>query len=752
MFDADGRLKVLDFGLVKLFESDIETDKTTGPHSDTAEGKVLGTAAYMSPEQAEGDKVDHRTDVFSLGIIFYEMLTGDKPFTGKTSISTLSSILRDTPTPLSDIKPALPRHLSRILRRCLEKDPGRRFQTVQDLRNDLEDLKEETLSDSAAASTEHAAPADRRPTKDRGGAGSLLKFGVPVVVVAIAAIAFLMMRGPEQVVEEANRTMRLAVLPFENLGNADDEYFADGITDEITAKLSGIDGLAVISRASARKYKGTDKGTQVIGSELGVDYLLEGTIRWDKSGTREKVRITPQLINVADDSHLWAQNYEREIDEIFAVQADIAREIASALDVTIGSGSDIEEATPPTENVAAYQAYLRAVKRDEEDKDGLRLSIELLDRAVAMDPAFAIAWAELSINHSAMYHFGFDRTPSRLESARTTADRAREIAPDLVDAYLAQGYYHYWGNKDYDRALDAIDVAERIVPNEARVVELKSFVLRRQGKVEESLVYMERGFELDPQNAITSRDIAFTLTMLGRYDEAVSFYERAIDISPDFWSSYWQAAGMYITLGDTTHARSTLQRAPGDHDDEWEREVMPLRFRLRDYDEIIRRGSATPDEMLWQQERTFPVAMWVGLSYEQKGDNAEAERYFEMALARIKQEIERLPDDNRLHSALGEVYATLGRKEEAIRHGLHGKELMTVAMDFLNSTERIWDMARIYARVGEPDLALDELEYLLKNPTGTTIYNVKFETGFDRLRDHPRYQDLMSRYALKRRG
>jgi serine/threonine protein kinase/TolB-like protein/Tfp pilus assembly protein PilF len=751
MFDADGRLKVLDFGLAKLMEPDVDPDDTVGPDSNTAEGKVLGTAAYMSPEQAEGSKVDLRSDVFSLGIIFYEMVTGKRPFYGKTSISTISAILKDDPVSITDLKPLLPRHLGRVIRRCLSKDPGRRFQTVLDVHNELLELQDELRSESLESGTDIDRSAIRDRTEARAGSGAaspagggrLLKFLIPTGVVVIAAVLILMFLQRSTPDEASAGVMRLAVLPFENLGSPDDDYFADGITDAITARLAGIPGLAVISRASAKKYKNTEKDLQTVGSELGVDYILEGTIRWDKSGGHEKVRITPRLIDVSQDVQLWADNYVREIDEIFTVQADIAKQIAGALDVALAGGSDTQA---PTDNVDAYQAYLRALDHDEEDMEGVRLSIDLLEKATGLDPTFALAWAELSRNHSAMYHFGYERTQEHLDAARNAADRAMAIDPTLADAHIARAYYHYWGYRDYDRALEALDFAETLAPNESRVFEVKSYVLRRQGKFEEALDYMKRASELDPQNAILIRDVALTLETLRRYGEAYPFYERALAIAPDYNATYTQTAKFNILIGDTARARSILERTPRKQSLEYRTSRLIVSFQLRDYDTVIEVGSADPTRLIWEQRDIFPFAYWTGRAYEAKGNREKAVEFYEMARAQLERELEKHADDYRLQSILGLLYAALGKKEDAITFGERGMQLMPTTTDAMIGIDRIEDMAGIYAMVGESDLALDKIEYLLQRPCSITVALVRLDATYDSLGDHPRYAEILARY------
>jgi len=378
MLDSAGRVKVLDFGLAKVTE-----ELAAGPGADgatnlptatvTAEGQILGTVHYMSPEQAEGKSVDTRSDVFSLGIVLYQMATGRLPFEGDTPISTISAILKDTPGSVTDLNANLPRQLDRILRRCLHKDPDRRFQTAKELRNELEELKAEintgaSMSASPTAAVEESTA--KRPV--------WLWPAVAGVAVVLAALVGMQMigtddssrgaasgAGPAAPASEgsaaaADERKMIAVLPFENLGQAEDDYFAAGVTEEITARLGSVPDLGVISSNSAVLYAGSTKPSQLIGEELGVDYLLQGKVRWARSGDgTSRVRITPQLVRVADDTQVWADSFDETIEDVFTVQTRIATEVIEQLGVAIGGGDRGLFAQPTTQNLEAWQAYLR---------------------------------------------------------------------------------------------------------------------------------------------------------------------------------------------------------------------------------------------------------------------------------------------------------------------------------------------------------------------------------------------------------
>ncbi|MGB6362580.1 MAG: serine/threonine-protein kinase, partial [Thermoanaerobaculia bacterium] len=456
MVGDDGRVRVLDFGLAKLLAETSAGEEET--QLATREGLAVGTAPYMSPEQVQGKNVDHRSDIFSLGILFYEMATGSRPFKGETSADLVSAILRDTPDSVTDLKMEMPRHLGRIIRHCLEKDPERRFQAAKDVRNELEGLRQEVESGELPPSGTMAAAAP--PPQIR----RWLPLAAAVLLVVVAAGVLWLMQGRDEAPavatedqtssEAAAERQMIVVLPFENLGSEEEAYFAAGITEEITSRLGSVSELGVISRNSALRYADTDKTIHQIGEELGVGYVLEGTVRWASSPDgSSRVRITPQLIRVADDSQLWSSTYDRIIDDIFEVQSDIASKVIDELGITLLEPEQRAVESRPTANIEAYQAYLRGLEyanHPDFTELNMRLAVEMFQRASELDPAFAQAHAWLSHAQARYYWFGHDLSEARMQLARQSAAQALALDPELPEGHVAMGYVYYYGAREYD--------------------------------------------------------------------------------------------------------------------------------------------------------------------------------------------------------------------------------------------------------------------------------------------------------------
>ena len=592
-----------------------------------------------------------------------------------------------------------------------------------------------------------AATATTRPTKG----ASLVLAGLGLL--ALVAASLFIFRGSLPEDTPADERKRIVVLPFENLGPPEDAYFAAGMTEEITSRLAVVSGLGVISRSSAVQYEKSGKGAKQIGEELGVDYILEGTVRWQKGEKgSSRVRVTPQLIRVSDDTHVWAERYDQVVEDFFQVQSDIAESVIEELDVALlGRESEAIE-THPTDNLEAYQAYVRGVEHFEAADTGLeakgRLAIEMFERAVELDPRFALAYSRLSIAHSSFFHLGYDRTEERSAKALEAVNQSLALQPDLPAAHLALGYYFYHCKRDYDRALQELAIAEKGLPNNSLVFEAMGYTRRRQGRFEESLKNLEKAIQLSPLNTNLLVEQAITYYSLRRYDEAVRYSDLAISAAPDAVEPYlYKAVFEWHWNGRVRQARATLQAMPST-DDPLVAELWFLQeFFERNYSKALERLSSLTLESFVGDTRFTPRSLYEAQAYKLLDEPELARAAYEDARTILERKLEKQPDDFRLHRALGIAYAGLGRKEEAVREGKRAVELYPISLDPYSGPSLIENLARIYTMVDEVDDALDQIDHLLSFPSGFSVGILELDPRWDPLRKHPRYQAIVKKYS-----
>ncbi|MHC4143639.1 MAG: protein kinase domain-containing protein [Planctomycetota bacterium] len=721
----DGRVKVLDFGLAKASVSKDRSDEK----AVTQPGCVIGTPAYMSPEQARGKDTDHRTDIWSFGCIMYEMLTGHLPFEGETATDTLARIIERKPD--WDFLPqSTPMNIRVLLRRCFEKNPQQR---IGDITNAALEIRE-TLSASAMAV----------PTKSRKVA---MIIGV-VIIIVLSAIAVRFI--PEKQAQLSPKEIRLVVLPFENLGPVEDEYFADGISEEIMSRLSTIHTLGVISRTSAIQYKSSNKAIQEIGEELGVEYVLEGTVRWERPPEGpSRVRVTPQLIRVSDDTHLWSERYDAVLADIFQVQSDIAEQVAQALDITLLEPERQALKTRPTENMEAYEYYLRGndyFYRGYLAND-FRIAIQMYEKAVELDPIFALAYTDLSKVHAKTYWFYYDRSEERIVMAKQAVDEAIRLNPELPEAHIALGFYYYRCHLDYDHALEEFAIARKSQPNNSDLLKGIGVVQRRQGKLKQALANFSKVSELTPLSNVAAYEVGYTFMLLRKYQEAESYYERAILLRPDSPTSYSRKARLYLFWeGSTEKARAVVERALQNITSPEAFSIVNLLITLDVYDGNYQQGLdrlSLRTEDIDDQYDFIPNSLRYAQICGYMKKKELAKKYYEDARSILDAKIQERHEDARFHSALGIAYAGLGREEDAIREGKLAVELLPVSKEALRGAHRIEDLARIYVMVGEFDAAIDQLEFLLSKPGEMSIPLLRLAPAWDPLRNHPDFIELL---------
>ncbi len=544
----------------------------------------------------------------------------------------------------------------------------------------------------------------------------------------------------------------LVVLPFENLGPPESEYFADGITEEITSRLSALSGLGVISRTSAFQYKAAKKSIKQIGAELGIDYVLEGTVRWDKSGEGEsRVRVTPQLIRVADDTHLWSDRYDRVLRDIFSVQSEIAIQVTEKLNVTLFEPERQALEARPTANMEAYQAYLRglgAAGRHSYSLETINFAIEMFEQAVELDPNFAMAYVALAREHSAVFGNGIERTQDHVVKAKAAVDRALELQPELPEVFLALGDYYYNCLRDFDRAVEMFDIAGKRLPNKSKLLEYMGWIQRRQGRWDVGLDYLKRSLELNPRDLRLCSEIGITHLMMGEYGEAEAYYDRSIALAPDEVLGYvFKAVTYWIRSGDLEQGRATLDRIPtANH---------PLSQYAWFLQEVLERNyQAAQNHLVSIQakhielpDRWFAKEQLAGLVYQYMGEPERARVSFESARGILEREIAARPDDGRIHGSLGNVYAALGRREDAIREAKLAVEMIPITMDALVGPRQIEHLSLTYILLEEYEAALDQIEYVLMNPSMISVSILRLDPRWDPVRTHPRFKRLLEKYT-----
>jgi len=574
-----------------------------------------------------------------------------------------------------------------------------------------------------------------------GSRGARIRWATAAGIAAlllVAAGAWLLGYWPE-----AARAHSLAVLPFENMsGDPGQEYFSDGISEELLNTLTQFEGLKVVGQTSSFSFKGSDADLKEIGEALDVDMIVEGSVR--KMGNR--VRITAQLVNAEDGFHLWSETFDRELGDIFAIQSDVARQVARALAVRFPSAAQARIHSRLTENVEAYDFYLRGkeyCRRPAYLKKDLRGAQRMFEEAVELEPRFALAWAWLSIVHGWNYWFRFDDSAQRLMQAKAAADRAAQLDPDLPEAHLALAYYHYFGHRAYEQALEELALMEQRAPRDPELFEARGYINRRQGNWNEAIANLKTAASLDPRDAYLYYELGVTYRALRHYDEAERFYDKALAIRPNNPNALVGRA--YLGLlrdGDL----EPLRALHSSHADFEPLARFWIEFLSRDYSAALAVLSEFEDEIFVAQDFYDPKSMYAGLVHLAAGRTESATAAFKSARVILEAASPERQEDPALHGALGLVYAGLGMKEEAIREGKRAVELLPVSRDAFSGPEWVMVLAWVYTLVGEYEAAINEIEYVLSVPHDWSSTKwIQLDPAWDPLRADPRFADLLRR-------
>jgi TolB-like protein/Flp pilus assembly protein TadD/predicted Ser/Thr protein kinase len=743
LLDAKGEPQLTDFGLARLVETESTMTRTL---------EVLGTPSYMAPEQAMGNNeaVGSATDVYGLGAVFYQLLTGQPPFAGGATYETIKLLLDTEPKPPRLLNPKIDRDLSTICLKCLEKDPKRRYSSALLLAEDLERwLGHEPIQ------ARHTGVFARGAKWVRRNPTSTL---LVASLVGLAAAAGWIAWKSELIHHPV--TTGIAVLPFENLSEQkENTAFADGVQDDILTKLAKIGDLKVISRTSVMDYRGK-RNTRQIGDTLRVSHVLEGSAR--KSGDR--VHLNAQLIDTRTDNHVWAEEYDRGLNDLFAIQSEIAQKVAQRLHARLSASEKAAVEERPTEDLVAYDFYVRAVsiiynaQIDSLDPVAAGLvnlpeAVDLLNKAVARDPNFLLAYCQLALAHD-LIHADTDSTPARLALAKSAIDSAFRLRPDSGEAHLALAW-HLYSTSDYDRARAELALAQQSLPNNAQVYELAGSMDVSQRRWADAIHNLDRACELDPRNLPYLIELGSTYLLLHDYDQHAKIMDRIVALDPERKPGrIFRASIELYRRADIGPWRAAIEKIltnePGSEKDPF---MAGQRYTLalydRDWDAAERAAPLLSREysFTWSFPRQLGPDFWVGVVARLKGDETSARAAFMRARAQQEDELRVHPDDANLLAELGLIDAGLGRKEEALNEGRRAMELDPSAKDEFTES-RMW-FAIICAWTGERDLALGQLEAFAKTPGFHTYGNLRLSPMWDPLRGDPRFEKIVASLAPK---
>ena len=728
LLDENGEPMVSDFGLAKWLDQTSEITRTL---------ETLGTPGYIAPEQAEcrADKLTCAADIYSLGAILFYLLTGRPPFVGPNVLAVIHQAAA-TPAPrLRSLAPSLDRDLGTIVCRCLDPDPNARYQSAGALEEDLDRwLRHEPIrARRTGVFTRGRKWVRRNPT-------STVLVASLVAMAAMAGVVLWQSQSPHPM------PAGIAVLPFENLStDPENAFFTYGVQDEILNGLAKIGDLKVISRTSVMQYEsGVKRNLRQIANELGVAHIVEGSVQ--RAGNR--VRVTAQLIDAKTDTHLWVERYDRPLDDVFAIQSDIAKAIAGQLQAKLSPKikSAIEER--PTKDLAAYDLYVRAkllvMAHFINEKNYLEAE-SLLDQAIARDSDFFLAHC-LSAEVQSRLYWNFDHNPERRDLAERAVKAAFHLRPEAGESHLARAQYLARCNLDYDNARAELALAQRGLPNNAQVFTLLGHIDRLQGRWNESVRNFDEALELDPRNLLTLRQLSLAYLFMRRLAESAATVDRAVALAPqDDELRAYRASIDLDWRADPKPLHKTLeaminQNLTGSTD--WGESWLDLALRERD-PVATGRALAAIGDGFHRGGLYFSRSFMEGCAARTFGDDAAARRAFTAARVEIERTVREQPDYGPPLCMLGLIDAGLGRREEAIREGRRASELLPVAKDAMNGAHIMQFLGVIYAWAGEKDLAIKQIAATLQVPSLLSYGELRLHPFWDPLRGDPRFENLV---------
>ena len=732
LLDGRGEPMVSDFGLAKWLEP-------TGRMTRTP--SIFGTPGYIAPEQANGSegKLTAAADVYSLGAVLFDLLTGRPPFTGEHALKTIQQAAEKPAPKLRSVNPGMDRDLETICAKCLERDPPARYGSAGEFAEDLERW--------VRGHSILARPISPPVRLWRWSRRNPMLAGMAALLLAMATAVGVMVSKAQTV--SASTASGIAVLPFENVDReTETAFFANGVYDGVLAKLAKLANLRVINHNSVAKYRGA-RDTLEIGRALNVAYVLKGSVE-RKAGI---IHVNAELVDTHKNARVWAEQYDRNLSDVFTLQSEIAQKIADKLRVGVSSAEKVALREAPTADLIAYEAYLRAKdllydsalsRRQNED---LVEAVQLLQQAVARDPSFFDAYCQLEGAHDRIFFLGFDHTDARLKLSETVIRSIQRLRPESGETHLALAQHHYWAYPDFDRARQELVLAQLTLPNESRIPLLAGYIDRRQGRWEKSLEDMMRALELNPRDFFVLQQIALTYEALGRYREMAATLDRVLAISPKDVPSRVRRALVDLEGRADPQAFHTAVDAILTEDPNaslcFANPWLFLVLRAPDPAAAQRALFNMTGCGCFDESVPFPDGWCEGQLAKWRGNESAALTAFNSARNELSQMVQKQPDYAAALCALGVVDAVLGNKEEAIREGERAVELTPVSKNAIEGATLVRYLAVIYAWVGDKDRAIQRLAETTYLPGSHISYGyLRLHPLWDPLRGDPRFEAL----------
>jgi TolB-like protein/tRNA A-37 threonylcarbamoyl transferase component Bud32/predicted Zn-dependent protease len=739
LLDGRGEPLVSDFGLAKWLDTSSHLTRTL---------TIFGTPGYIAPEQVNGSsgKLGPTSDVYSLGAILFDLLTGRPPFLGEHALKVIQQASEKPAPKLRTLMPGLDRDLETICAKCLEREPGARYRSAGDLAEDLERwLEGRHIIARPVSPAARAWRWTRRNPVVAGMASLLLVLG--------STVGVMIWNGE---MAGAPAASGIAVLPFESLSSdKENAFFAGGVYDGVSTKLAKVANLKVISHNSVAKYRGA-RNTQEIGRALNVAYVLEGSVRREAG----RIHLNAQLIDTRTDAHVWAQEYDRDLNDVFTLQSEIAQKITDQLGAEVSSTEKAAIQEPPTTDLVAYDSYLRAkdlingISFSTRAKEDLMQAVQLLDHAIARDPLFFLAYGELAGAHDRIYFLGFDHNEARIKLAETAVQSMRRLRPESGETHLALAQHFYWAYADYARATLELAAAQRTLPNESRIPLMAGFNYRRQGNWDKSIEEMNRALELDPRDFSILQQISLTYQLMRRYKETAETLDRVLAMAPNDVPTRVRRAWVDLQWrADPKPLHTTIETILAQDPNaapvlvnQW----LDLALFERDPAAAERALAAMPTDGCYDENIPFPNTWCEGLVARFRGDEKAAHAAFTTAHKELEQTVRAQPNYALALCALGVVDAVLGNKQDAIREGERAVELLPVSKNSLEGPMLIQYLAVIYAWTGEKDRAIERLSEATRLPGSHVTYgNLHLSPLWDPLRGDPRFEAIFVSLAPK---